>query len=240
MRIIRADNIKKKYGNINVLNGIDLEIHEGEFVGIMGKSGSGKTTLLKILGMIEPATDGMIYYGEEKVHKLSDRELSRIRREELGFVFQEFFLMESMSVFENILLPLYISKTIDQNRKRKAKELMEMFQISELEAKMPNELSGGERQRTAICRALINNPNIILADEPTGNLDSKSGRIVIESFKKINLELKKTIIMVTHDPQMASYCERVMLMKDGKIIKQLKRTEEKDFYKTVIESMVEL
>ena len=149
--------------------------------------------------------------------------------------------MDSLDVFENIMLPFYISKTVDDSKKERARVLMEKFGIRTLEKKMPNELSGGERQRVAICRALINDPEIVFADEPTGNLDSKSGKIVIESLKDINEHMGKTIIMVTHDPQMASYCSRLILLKDGVILEDLENNRNQEsFYQEIIGKMKEL
>lgn len=241
VEILRAENVVKNYAKANVLKGINLAIQEGEFVGIMGKSGSGKTTLLKILGMIENMTDGRLVYKGKEAEKIAEKEKARIRREELGFVFQEFFLMDSLNIIENVMLPLYIGKNADKTGKEKAGQLMEKFGILSLGTKMPNELSGGERQRTAICRALINNPQVIFADEPTGNLDSKSGRIVIEALKNINEELGKTVIMVTHDPQMASYCSRLIFLKDGKILGEEKRmSDQQTFYREILEKMTDL
>ncbi len=241
MELIKAENLRRNYGNTEVLKGVNLEVSEGEFVGIMGKSGSGKSTLLKLLGMIDMPTDGELHYRGRERHKLSSLEAARIRREELGFVFQEFFLMDSLDILENVMLPLFISKRANDEGKEKARDLMERFGIRELENKMPYELSGGERQRTAICRALINDPQIVLADEPTGNLDSKSGKVVIDSLKKINGELGKTVIMVTHDPQMASYCERIVLLKDGVILDEMKGGGEKElFYQKILGRMADL
>lgn len=241
MELIKAENLVKNYQNAKVLKNVDLVVREGEFIGIMGKSGSGKTTLLKTLGMIEPVSDGKLFYKNHEIDKLSDKEASRIRREELGFIFQEFFLMESLSALENVMLPLFLSKSANDSGRIKAKELMKNFEVNSLADKSPDELSGGERQRVAICRALINNPQIIFADEPTGNLDSKSGQIVIKALQKINSKLGKTVIMVTHDPQMASYCERIVLLKDGEILDQIEKTNRQDeFYKQIIESMIRL
>lgn len=241
MEIIRGEKIIKNYNEVRVLKGLDISINSGEFIGIMGKSGSGKSTLLKILGMIDPVTDGIIHYNGNDLKSISSKETARIRREELGFIFQEFFLMESLSVIENVMLPLFIDKSANLGGKEKAKKLMEEFNITRLEDKSPDELSGGERQRVAICRALINNPKVVFADEPTGNLDSKSGQIVIDLLETINKELGKTIVMVTHDPQMASYCDRVILLKDGEILGELKKEKDnKGFYKKIIESMIDL
>lgn len=241
MEVISGEKIVKSYGKFKVLKSIDLNVQDGEFVGIMGKSGSGKTTLLKILGLIETVTDGILLYKKNEISKLSDKELARIRREELGFVFQEFYLMDSLDVFENIMLPFYINKTVDDFKKEQARMLMDKFGIGTLEKKMPNELSGGERQRVAICRALINDPEIILADEPTGNLDSKSGKIVIDALKDINEHMGKTIIMVTHDPQMASYCSRLILLKDGMILEDMKNDGDQEaFYQEILGKMKEV
>lgn len=241
MEVLRAENIFKSYSNTNVLKAVNITISEGEFVGIMGKSGSGKTTLLKILGMIEVMTKGKLFYKNEEIQYFKDKELARIRREELGFVFQEFFLMDSLNVLENILLPLYIKKKVNSEGKENAKYLMGKFNIEELGEKMPDELSGGEKQRVAICRALLNNPNLLFADEPTGNLDSKSGKIVINALESINKNMGKTVVMVTHDPQMASYCNRIILLKDGSILGQIeKNRDQKQFYKKIIDAMVEL
>ena len=241
MELIRTENVVKNYGSTEVLKGVSLNIREREFVGIMGKSGSGKTTLLKILGMTEPVTDGELMYRGKRAQELSDKESARIRREELGFVFQEFFLMDSLDILENVMLPLLISKDADGRGKKKAAMLMERFGIRELAEKMPCELSGGERQRTAICRALINDPQLVLADEPTGSLDSKSGKTVIDSLGKINRELGKTIIMVSHDPWMARHCSRVVLLKDGIILDELKCRNVMDtFYQEILGRMSEL
>ena len=241
MSILEVKNLKKNFGSLEVLKGIDFSLEKGEALAMIGASGSGKTTLLKILGLIESVTDGALLYKKDEISKLSDKELARIRREELGFVFQEFYLMDSLDVFENIMLPFYISKTVDDSKKERARVLMDKFGIRTLEKKMPAELSGGERQRVAICRALINDPEIIFADEPTGNLDSKSGKIVIDALKDINEHMGKTIIMVTHDPQMASYCSRLILLKDGVILEDLENNRNQEsFYQEILGKMKEL
>lgn len=241
MELIRAENVMKNYQNTEVLKGVELTVEEGEFIGIMGRSGSGKTTLLKIMGMIEPVTDGKVFYEKDNVERISGKEAARIRREELGFIFQEFFLMDSLTVLENVMLPLLISKNADAGGKERAERFIRKFGIDGLEQKMPDELSGGERQRTAICRALINDPRIVFADEPTGNLDSKSGKVVIDALETINKELKKTVIMVTHDPQMASHCDRIILLKDGKVLGQMvKETDRDGFYREILARMIDL
>ena len=238
---VHVSNLKKSFGKLEVLKDISFSLERGQVLSLIGYSGSGKTTLLKILGLIESVTDGALLYKKDEISKLSDKELARIRREELGFVFQEFYLMDSLDVFENIMLCLFISKTVDDCILERARVLMDKFGIRTLEKKMPAELSGGERQRVAICRALINDPEIIFADEPTGNLDSKSGKIVIDALKDINEHMGKTIIMVTHDPQMASYCSRLILLKDGVILEDLvKNRYLESFYQEILGKMKEL
>lgn len=238
IRNYKKPNKKEGEEDIKVLKGIDFTIHEGEFVGIMGKSGCGKTTLLKVLGMIDYATDGHIYFNERDVNDLYGDELADIRRQDIGFIFQDFYLMDSLSVKENIMLPMILDKADPAIMKKKAQEYAELFGIEHLLEKNPYELSGGEKQRVAICRALINDPELILADEPTGNLDSKSGKTVIDTMEKINREMGKTIVMVTHDPKMASYCNRVILLKDGVVLEELEKKDSgEEFYHTIIEKM---
>ena len=216
-------------------------MEQGEFVGIMGKSGCGKTTLLKVLGMIDKQTDGVVRFMEKDTSKLYGDELADIRREQIGFVFQDFYLMDSLSVEENIMLPMILGQEKVDVMTKAARKYAEQFQISHLLKKNPYELSGGEKQRVAICRALINDPDLILADEPTGNLDSKSGQIVIDALVRINQEFGKTIVMVTHDPQMASYCSRIILLKDGVILDNLNHEDSQEaFYQEIIGRMADL
>lgn len=208
----------------------------------MGKSGCGKTTLLKVLGLIDKQTDGTVRFMGQDTKGLSGDTLADIRRTKLGFIFQDYYLMDSLTVEENIMLPMILGQENAQKMMDAAKEYAEKFQIDHLLNKNPYELSGGEKQRVAICRALINNPDLILADEPTGNLDSKSGKIVIEALRTINQEMKKTIVMVTHDPQMASNCRKIILLKDGVILETLERGEksQEEFYQEIIGKMEEL
>ena len=208
----------------------------------MGKSGCGKTTLLKVLGMIDKQTDGTVRFMGQDTKGLSGDTLADIRRTKLGFIFQDYYLMDSLTVEENIMLPMILGQEDAQKMMDSAKAYAEKFQIDHLLNKNPYELSGGEKQRVAICRALINNPDLILADEPTGNLDSKSGKIVIEALRTINQEMKKTIVMVTHDPQMASNCRKIILLKDGVILETLERGEksQEEFYQEIIGKMEEL
>lgn len=201
----------------------------------MGKSGCGKTTLLRILGGIDKETSGKVEFKGREISKLNSNEIAKIRRNEIGFVFQDFYLMDSLTAKENIMLPMIldkksinvIDKVVNSNAKR--------FNIDKILDKYPYELSGGEKQRVAICRSLSNNPNLILADEPTGNLDSISSDIVINYFKIIHSELNKTIIVVTHDPFIASFCNRVLFMKDGEIIGDiLKEFDINEFFNSII------
>lgn len=233
---------KKGTEDIKVLKGLNFQVEEGDFTGIMGKSGCGKTTLLKVLGLIDKQTDGTVRFMGQDTKGLSGDTLADIRRTKLGFIFQDYYLMDSLTVEENIMLPMILGQENAQKMMDAAKEYAEKFQIDYLLNKNPYELSGGEKQRVAICRALINNPDLILADEPTGNLDSKSGKIVIEALRTINQEMKKTIVMVTHDPQMASNCRKIILLKDGVILETLERGEksQEEFYQEIIGKMEEL
>ncbi len=228
----------EKDKSIEVLKGLDFFVEQQEFIGIMGKSGCGKTTLLKVLGLIDKPTRGKVYFCKKDTAKLWSDELADIRRQRIGFVFQDFYLLNSLSVRDNIMLPMVLDKQKVKYCLEKGKEYAKHFGLSHLMNKHPYELSGGEKQRVAISRALINNPDLILADEPTGNLDSKSGKIVTDALEQINRVMGKTIIMVTHDPQVASYCKRILFLKDGTILEDLRRTGKKEeFYHEIIERM---
>ena len=237
-------NLKKAYYSTSrtgeiitypVLNNVSFEIEEGEFVGIMGRSGCGKTTLLKTVGMLDKPDDGTIYYKDKDTKDIYRAELARLRRTEIAFVFQDYYLMDSLSIKENIMLPLILDEADVQESKKKCEEMAEKFAIADLLDKKPYELSGGEKQRTAICRALIYNPDLILADEPTGNLDSASSEVVIHTLEEINKKMGKTILLVTHDPIIASSCDRIIFLKDGKVKEDLKRTGDKEqFYNEII------
>lgn len=241
IRNYQKSALKKSDEDIKVLKGLNFSVEQGEFVDIMGKSGCGKTTLLKVLGMIDKQTDGVVRFMEKDTSKLYGDELADIRREQIGFVFQDFYLMDSLSVEENIMLPMILGQEKVDVMTKAARKYAEQFQISHLLKKNPHELSGGEKQRVAICRALINDPDLILADEPTGNLDSKSGQIVIDALVRINQEFGKTIVMVTHDPQMASYCSRIILLKDGVILDNLDHGDSQEaFYQEIIGRMADL
>ncbi|MGP5429573.1 ABC transporter ATP-binding protein [Enterococcus malodoratus] len=219
--VIKATAITKKYGQQEVLKGIDIAIAPGDFTCIMGRSGCGKTTLLKILGLMHPPTAGEIFFEDKLTHDLFPDEISDIRRRKIGFVFQDFNLMESITVGENILLPAILDKQDPAESEEKMKPFFQVLRIEHLLDKLPHELSVGEKQRAAICRALINAPEIILADEPTGNLDSNAGAEVIKIFQRINQELGITIVMITHDSKVAQAAKEVIFLKDGQIYDRL-------------------
>lgn len=224
-----------------VLGGLTFQVEPRELVAIMGRSGCGKTTLLKTLGMLERPDKGTILYKGVNTAQLHGDVLAGIRRKELAFIFQDFHLMDSLSVRENIMLPLILDEADYEKSLHTVSEIAEKFGLKALLDKKPYALSGGEKQRTAICRAMAMDPQLILADEPTGNLDSKSSQLVIETLKEINRETGKTILIVTHDPQIASYCKRILFLKDGKILEDLKRSgSREEFYQKIIEKMIML
>ncbi len=207
-----------------VLKGIDLSVAQREFVAVMGPSGSGKSTLLNCISCYIPFEEGSISLGGQSLKGLNEDALAKIRNEKLGFVFQDFMLLDGLTVRENILVPRIIKDKVEPEAEQLADALLSLFGIAHIAAKYPAEISGGERQRTAVARSLINQPLIILADEPTGNLDSKSSRTVIEAFENARKQLGATIFMVTHDSFAASFCDRVILLKDGAVYDSLTRT----------------
>lgn len=239
MAIIQASGIFHNYGKQEVLKGIDLQIEQGDYISLMGRSGCGKTTLLKILGLINAPTAGDVYFEGENTKELYQDELSDIRRRRLGFVFQDFQLMASITVRENILLPAVLDKRDLVQAEAGIADLMDNLRIRPLLNKLPQELSVGEKQRTAICRALINQPKIILADEPTGNLDSNAGAEVLTIFDRINRELGVTILMITHDSKVANAAQRVVFLKDGRIYSEMK-TNGKQSAGEIAEKMLEV
>jgi len=216
-------NVIKKYGKgqaeFNALNGISLKIKDGEMLAIMGQSGSGKSTLLNILGFIDKASLGEYYFNGENVSDLDEYELAEYRNKKIGFVFQYFALLNDYTVYENIELPLLKRKLSKKDRKTIIEEYLNKFGILDQKNKRPQEISGGQQQRTAIIRALVTNPSYILADEPTGALDKKTGESIMEMLKEINIA-GKTIIIVTHDSNIASLCDRIINIEDGKLIKE--------------------
>lgn len=206
-----------------VLKGVSLEVDKGEFVAVMGPSGSGKTTLLNCISCYIPADSGTITLGDTELAHLGEDALAQVRNQQLGFVFQDFLLLDGLSVRESILLPAIIGGSASSQTEERADQLCDVFGIAHIRNKYPAEISGGEKQRTAVARALINRPLLILADEPTGNLDSKSSRAVIRSFEQARDALEATIFMVTHDSFAASFCDRVVILRDGVVWQTLER-----------------
>ena len=238
--VLEAKNLRKEYGSkgmaFTALDGIDLKVYKGEFLGIMGPSGAGKTTLLNILSTIDRPTSGNIFYDGRDVLTMKNRELSLFRRNKIGFLFQDFNLLDNMSVEDNIALPLALSNVHVKEIKEKVEKLSEFFGLKEHLKKYPYQLSGGQKQRAAAARALITSPSIVFADEPTGALDSKSSQELLQCLLRMNEELNATIIMVTHDAFAASYCKRILYLKDGKIHARLdKDSTRKEFFKRIID-----
>jgi len=219
--VIELVDVKKVYrvGNEEVyaVNGISMKVEEGEFLCIMGASGSGKTTLLSLMGCLDRPTYGSVLIDGIDTKELSDRELTDIRREKIGFVFQQYHLIPTLTAFENVELPMLLKGVPKAERERRAMELLEIMGIAKAANRKPSELSGGMQQRVAIARALANNPEILLCDEPTGNLDTKSGEVVMNLIKEQN-DRGVTVVLVTHDPEIARYAERVIRIRDGKIV----------------------
>lgn len=225
----------------SILKGISFQVRAGEFIGIMGTSGCGKTTLLKTIGMLDSPNGGSVRYKGIPTTSIYGDKLAKIRRTELTFVFQDFYLMDSLTVKENIMLPLILNEDNPVKSEKTARRIAGQFGIGKLLDKKPYELSGGEKQRTAICRAMCADPELILADEPTGNLDSNSSMQVIKSLSYINKKFGKTVILVTHDPKVASYCDKVIFLKDGMILNTLSnRNDRKVFYQKIMRMMVNL
>lgn len=243
--MLYVKNLHKSYQvghtQYTVLKGIDLSVAKGEFVAVMGPSGSGKSTLLNCISCYIPFEEGKITLGGQEMRGLSETELARVRNEKLGFVFQDFMLLDGLTVHENILLPRIIKDDVDGRAEEQADRLCTIFGIEHIKRKYPAEISGGEKQRTAVARALINEPLIILADEPTGNLDSKSSRTVIESFLEAKSKLNATIFLVTHDSFSASFCHRVVLLKDGVVCRCLeKKADRKEFHDELLQAIREM
>lgn len=238
--IIKVQGLKKEYGLRGVrfpaLNGVDLDVRKGEFLGIMGPSGSGKTTLLNLISTIDKPTSGNIIFENVDFSRIKNREMARFRRDKIGFIFQEFNLLDNMTVMDNIALPLALNKNDHKFIVSRVKELAAFFGIEEHLSKYPYQLSGGQKQRTAVARALITSPLVIFADEPTGALDSRSSAELLECFVNLNRKYGTTIVMVTHDAFAASYCDRIVFLKDGIIHAKLDRSgNRKDFFRSILD-----
>ncbi|HDD46493.1 MAG TPA: ABC transporter ATP-binding protein [Candidatus Aenigmarchaeota archaeon] len=222
--VFRTVNVWKTYsiGNVktHALRGISLRIKRGSYIAIIGPSGSGKSTLMHILGCLDTPTKGKVYVDGMDVSKLSDGKLAEIRRRKIGFVFQAYNLINTLNALENVMLPMRLDGVAKRIASKRAKELLERFGLGKRLYNKPNQLSGGEQQRVAIARALINNPSAVLADEPTGNLDSKTGKGVMDLLESLNKEMGKTLVIVTHDPTIASRANKRVYIRDGKIEKE--------------------
>ena len=240
-RVLEVKNIEKYYGNksnlTKAIDNISFNIEKGEFVGIMGASGSGKTTLLNCISTIDRVTAGKIIINNQNITKLKGNQLNKFRREELGFIFQDFNLLDTLTAFENIALALTIQRVKPKQIEERVNEIAKKLDITDILNKYPYQISGGQKQRVASARAIITNPKIVLADEPTGALDSKSARQLLESFEDLNKNLNATILMVTHDSFTASYANRILFIKDGKLFNELVKGEDtrKQFFEKIIE-----
>lgn len=239
--ILKIEKIEKYYGNrsslTKAINNISFEVDKGEFVAIMGASGSGKTTLLNCISTIDKVTSGHIYVAGEDITKFKGNKLNKFRREALGFIFQDFNLLDTLTAYENIALALSIQNINVREIERRIEKVSRELNIKDILNKYPYQMSGGQKQRVASARAIITNPKLILADEPTGALDSKSAKMLLERFNYLNIELKATIMMVTHDAFTASYATRVIFIKDGKIFNEIHRGEDsrKEFFDKIID-----
>ncbi len=240
-KILKVANVEKYYGNrsnlTKAIDNISFDVLEGEFVGIMGASGSGKTTLLNCISTIDKVTSGHILINGTDVTELKGDKLNKFRREDLGFIFQDFNLLDTLTGYENIALALTIQGRKPKEIDDKIKEVAKTLNITHVLNKYPYQMSGGEKQRVASARAIITNPKLILADEPTGALDSKSSRMLLEKLGELNKNLKATILMVTHDAFTASYCSKIYFIKDGKIFNELTRGDDsrKEFFDRIID-----
>lgn len=239
--LLKIDSISKYYGSksniTKAIDNISLEIEKGEFVAIMGASGSGKTTLLNTISTIDRVTSGHIFIGEKDITKLKGNQLNKFRREELGFIFQDFNLLDTLTAYENIALTLQIQNIKPSEIKARIEEVADKLGILDILSKYPYQISGGQKQRIACARAVITNPKLILADEPTGSLDSNSARRLLEIFQTLNQELESTILMVTHDAFTASYASRVVFIKDGKIFNEFNKGNDsrKVFFERILD-----
>jgi putative ABC transport system ATP-binding protein len=239
--VLKVENIEKYYGEkgnvTKAIDNISFQVEKGEFLGIMGPSGSGKTTLLNCISTIDTVTTGNIIINNKDITTLKNRDIEKFRRDELGFIFQDFNLLDTLTAYENIALALTIQEAKPKSIDGRIKDVASKLDICEILNKYPYEMSGGQKQRVASARAIVTNPSLILADEPTGALDSKSSRLLLDSFEKLNEELEATILMVTHDAFTASYAHRILFIKDGKVFNELIRGNDsrKEFFNRIIE-----
>lgn len=240
-KVLEVKNIEKYYGNksnlTKAIDNISFEVEKKEFVGIMGASGSGKSTLLNLISTIDRVTSGHILVNGEDITKLRGNKLNKFRREELGFIFQDFNLLDTLTAYENIALALTIQKINAKEIDKRVNSIAEKLGIQEILKKYPYQVSGGQKQRIASARAIITNPKLVLADEPTGALDSKSARQLLENFELLNQKMNATILMVTHDAFTASYANRILFIKDGKIFNEIIKGNDsrKQFFEKIIE-----
>ena len=239
--ILKVEKIEKYYGNkdniTKAIDNISFRVDKGEFVGIMGPSGSGKTTLLNCISTIDTVTTGNIIINDKDITKMKSKQLENFRKDELGFIFQDFNLLDTLTAYENIALALTIQGIKPNKIDEKIKDIANNLGIMEVLNKYPYQMSGGQKQRVASARAIVTNPSLILADEPTGALDSKSSRLLLDSFEKLNKDLEATILMVTHDAFTASYAHRILFIKDGKVFNELVRGNDtrREFFNRIIE-----
>ncbi|MBU3087167.1 ABC transporter ATP-binding protein [Clostridium gasigenes] len=240
-KILSIKNIEKYYGNkgnmVKAIDDISFDVFKGEFVGVMGPSGSGKTTLLNNISTIDEVSAGHIYINEKDLTEITPKEIAKFRRENLGFIFQDFNLLDTLTIHENIALALTINRTKKNEIDSRVADVARELGIEDILSKYPYEVSGGQKQRCACARALITNPKLILADEPTGALDSRSAQMLIEMILQLNKELEATILMVTHDSFTASYCDRILFINDGKIFTELVKGKNtrKQFFNQILD-----
>lgn len=240
--ILTVENVKKDYGKnelkYEALKGISFKIEKGEFVGIMGASGAGKSTLLNIISTIDTQSSGKVIINNVNLDKLNENEIADFRRDNLGFIFQNSNLLDTLTIKENIMLPMALKNEKVSIIEKRVEEVADVLDIKAILNKYPYEISGGQKQRGAVCRAIVTNPALILADEPTGALDSKAARNLLETFSKLNTERKSTILMVTHDATSASFCNRILFIKDGIIFAELVKGESKrEFYYKILDTV---
>ncbi|EAD8247588.1 ABC transporter ATP-binding protein [Listeria monocytogenes] len=244
--VLQAKNVRKIYGSkgnvYTALENISIDIKEGEFTGIMGPSGAGKSTLLNVLSTIDKPTSGQIVISGQELENMNEQQMSTFRRDKLGFIFQDYNLLDTLTIRENIILPLALAKRPVKEMEEKLAIISEKFGITEILDKYPSKISGGQKQRTAASRAIITAPSLIFADEPTGALDSKSATNLLESLRDLNEQDKSTIMMVTHDAFAASFCKRILFIKDGELYTEIYRGTKtrKEFFQKILDVLAKL